>query len=131
MIFLLLNGKWSIEMRYFPRKNRNAGGWWRTNNPLRMELQTYIINRMCLMLAYFLRKIQTSRINKSQILRIKKGKLSGYCFYVNPNIYWNIQVCIRSEWHIDFHTQCFIMMQTRWSPHPLPDASFPEFWQNR
>ena len=36
--------------------------------------------------AYFLRKIQTSRINNSRILRFKNEKLSGYCFYMEPSI---------------------------------------------
>ena len=33
---------------------------------------------------------------------------------------------LRDELHIDFLTQCVIIMQTRW-PHPLPFASFPNF----
>ena len=37
-------------------------------------------------LAYFLRKMQTSRVNNSSILRIKNAKFSGYYFYIHPNI---------------------------------------------
>ena len=32
------------------------------------------------------KKIQTSRINNSRILRIKNAKRLGYCFYINRNI---------------------------------------------
>ena len=31
---------------------------------------------------YFLRKIKTSWVNNSRILRFKNAKFSGYCFYV-------------------------------------------------
>ena len=37
-------------------------------------------------LAYFLRKIQTLRVNNSRILMIENAKLSGYYFYINLNI---------------------------------------------
>ena len=37
-------------------------------------------------LAYFLRNIQTSRVNNSHILKMKSAKFSGYCFYLNTNI---------------------------------------------
>ena len=40
--------------------------------------------------AYFLRKMQTSRVNNSRVLIIKNAKLSGYCFYMNPKIYYEI-----------------------------------------
>ena len=36
--------------------------------------------------AYFLRKNQTSRAENWKILRIKKMKFLGYCFYVKLNI---------------------------------------------
>ena len=36
--------------------------------------------------AYFLRKIKTSRLNNSRILKIKNAKFSGYCFYMKPTI---------------------------------------------
>ena len=36
-------------------------------------------------LAYFLRKIQTSRVNNSRVLTIKNAKLSEYWFYMNLN----------------------------------------------
>ena len=35
-------------------------------------------NRICLKTAYFLRKIQTSWLNNSRILRIKNAKLKGF-----------------------------------------------------
>ena len=37
-------------------------------------------------IAYFLRKIQTLRVNNSRILSIKNAKFSGYYFYMNLNI---------------------------------------------
>ena len=36
-----------------------------------------------LKLAYFLTKIQTSRVNNSRILRIKNAKFSGFYIYMN------------------------------------------------
>ena len=35
-----------------------------------------------------------SRVNKSNNRRIKNAKFSGYCFYMNPNIRGNFQICI-------------------------------------
>ena len=49
-------------------------------------LQTFRNNRIRKKLAYFFRKLQTSRAKSSRILRIKKAKFSGYCFYVNTNM---------------------------------------------
>ena len=46
------------------------------------------------MLAYFLRKIQTLRVNNSRILTIKNAKFSGYYFYMNLNIQGDFQICI-------------------------------------
>ena len=40
------------------------------------------------------RKTTTSRVNNSRILRIKNAKFSGYCFYMNLNIWWDFQICI-------------------------------------
>ena len=57
-------------------------------------LQTYINNRTCQKVAYFLRKIQTSRANNSRILMIKNAKFSGYNFIRNTNISWDFQICI-------------------------------------
>ena len=37
--------------------------------------------------AYVLRKIQTSRVNDSRILRFKNTKFLGHCFYVKPSTY--------------------------------------------
>ena len=47
-----------------------------------------------LKLAYFLRKIQTLRVNNSRILMIKNAKLSGYYCYINLNIWRDFQICI-------------------------------------
>ena len=66
----------------------------RTRNILNVCLQTYRNNGICLKVAYFLRKIQTLRVNNSTILRIKNAKFSGYCFHMNPNIQWNFQICV-------------------------------------
>ena len=61
---------------------------------LNICLQTHRYNRIPYKLAYFLRKIQTSWINP-RILRIKNVlKFLEYCFYMNPNIQWNFQICI-------------------------------------
>ena len=47
-----------------------------------------------LKIAYFLRKIQTLRVNNSRILTIKNAELSGYYFWTNLNIWGNVQICI-------------------------------------
>ena len=57
-------------------------------------LQTFRSNRICLKLAYFLRKLQTLRGNNSRIIRIKNAKFSRYCFHMNTNIYGDFQICI-------------------------------------
>ena len=44
----------------------------------------------------FLRKIQTLRLNKLRILRIKNVKMSGYEFYLNMYIYRDFQNYIRA-----------------------------------
>ena len=36
--------------------------------------------------ANFLRKMQTSRVNNSRILRVKNANFQGYYFYMNTNI---------------------------------------------
>ena len=38
-------------------------------------------------IAYFLRKMPTSRVNNSRILRFKNMRFLGDCFYMEPNIY--------------------------------------------
>ena len=48
-----------------------------------------------LKLAYFLRKLQTLRVNNSRILTIKNEKSSGYYFYVNLNTWGDFLICIR------------------------------------
>ena len=45
-----------------------------------------------LKLTYFLRKVQTSRVNNSKILTISNAKFPGYHFYMNSNIYRNFQI---------------------------------------
>ena len=50
-------------------------------------LQTFWDNRICSILAYFLTNLQTLLANNSRILSIKNAKLSGYCFYMNTNIW--------------------------------------------
>ena len=45
--------------------------------------------------AYFLRNLQTLRTNNSRIPRIKNAKFSGYCFYMNTNIWGDFQICVR------------------------------------
>ena len=50
-------------------------------------LQTFGNNRIRQKLAYFLRHLETSRVNNSRILWIKKAKFSGYCFNMNTNIW--------------------------------------------
>ena len=47
-----------------------------------------------LKLAYFLRKIQTLRVNNSRVLTIKNAKFSGYYVYMNLNIWEDFQICI-------------------------------------
>ena len=32
--------------------------------------------------------------NNSRILRIKNAKFSGYCFYMNTNIWGDFQICV-------------------------------------
>ena len=44
----------------------------------KVYLQTFWNNRICWKSAYFLRNLQTSRINNSATLRIKNAKFSGY-----------------------------------------------------
>ena len=39
-----------------------------------------------LKVAYFLRKIQDSRVNNSRIRRVKNAKLSGHCFDMELSI---------------------------------------------
>ena len=48
-----------------------------------------------LKLAYLkLRNLQTLRENTSRIVRIKDAKFSGYCFYMNTNIWGDFKICI-------------------------------------
>ena len=44
--------------------------------------------------AYFLRNLQISRVNNYRILRFKNAKFSGYCFYMNTNIYGYFQIYV-------------------------------------
>ena len=45
-------------------------------------------------LTYILRNLQTLTANNSRVLRIKKAKFSGYCFYMNANIQRDSEICI-------------------------------------
>ena len=40
------------------------------------------------------KKFTTSRVNISTILKVKNTKFSGYCFYMNPNMKGDFQICI-------------------------------------
>ena len=66
----------------------------RTRDTRNFCLQTLRKNKICWKIVYFLRKIQTSQVNKAGNLRIKIEKFSENCFYMNPNIYSNFQICI-------------------------------------
>ena len=65
-----------------------------------------------LKISLFLKHLQTSRVNNSRILRIKNAKFSGYCFYMNTNLYCDFQICIsvplkkKLSWEIT--DACFI-----------------------
>ena len=58
-------------------------GPWSTFTPCRICLQKHRNNIMCSKVAYFFKKIQTSRENNSRIFRIKYAKFSGYYFHMN------------------------------------------------
>ena len=47
-----------------------------------------------LKISLLFRNLQTSRTNNSRIRSNKNAKFSGYCFYLNTNIYGDIQICI-------------------------------------
>ena len=38
--------------------------------------------------------LQTLRVYNSRISKIRDAKLSGYCFYMNTNVWENFQTCI-------------------------------------
>ena len=59
----------------------------RTRDIWKVCLQTYRNNRICSKVAYFLRKIQTARINNSRILRIKNANFSGYWLFLYEPVY--------------------------------------------
>ena len=42
----------------------------------------------------FKRNLTASQANNSRIPKIKKVKFSGYCFFMNPNISGDFQICI-------------------------------------
>ena len=50
-------------------------------------------------MAYFLRKIQTLRVDNSRILTIKNGKFSEYYFHMNFNIWGDFKFCIKANFH--------------------------------
>ena len=47
-----------------------------------------------LKISLLFRNLQTSWTNNSRIRSNKNAKFSGYCFYLNTNIYGDIQICI-------------------------------------
>ena len=49
---------------------------------------------ICYKVAYFLRKIQTLRVNNLRIPGTKNAKFLEYYFYLNTNIYGDVQICI-------------------------------------
>ena len=62
----------------------------------------------------FLRKPQISQVNNSRILRIKNAKLIGYCFYMNPNMQGNFQICISEPLKVvpaTFLLVCFVCLK--------------------
>ena len=65
-------------------------------------LQIYRNNRIRSKVAYFLRKIQTLRVNNSRILTIKNAKFSGHYFCMNLNIWGDFQICISVTLSNDF-----------------------------
>ena len=38
--------------------------------------------------------LQTSQANNSRILRIRNAKFSGYCFYMNTNMFKDFEICV-------------------------------------
>ena len=52
------------------------------------EIEEYLKNQP------ILRYLQILQANNSRILKIKKMKFSGYCFYMNTNIKRDFQICI-------------------------------------
>ena len=59
------------------------------------------------------KKIQTSRVNNSRILRLKIAKFSGYCFYMKPSIWWNFQICISVPLNIIWSSLLFRLVFSR------------------
>ena len=47
-----------------------------------------------LKISLLLKKFTNFTRNNSIIIRIKNAKFSDYCFYMNTNIYRNVQICI-------------------------------------
>ena len=47
-----------------------------------------------LKISLLFKTLQTSLVNNSNILRIQDAKFSGYCFYMNTNIYGDFRICI-------------------------------------
>ena len=89
-------------------------------------LQTFRNNRVFLKLAYFLRNLQISRANNSQILRIENAKFSGYCFYMNTNIQGDFKICISVPLILELN---LINLQLSSWKNQLPRHSyFPELF---
>ena len=50
------------------------------------NIQSMLETQSMFKVANFLRKMQTSRVNNSRILRVKNANFQGYYFYMNTNI---------------------------------------------
>ena len=79
---------------------------------------------VCLKVAYFLRKIQTLRVNSSRILWIKNAKFSGYCFYMNtklklPNPRWCTFGFCPSNKHNKFWTDLTLLSNIKLYNQPV------------
>ena len=57
-------------------------------------LQTYRNKKIGKKLTYFLRKMQTARVNNSIIFRIRKTRFSGHYFYIKKNKQGDFQIYI-------------------------------------
>ena len=91
---ILLKVPWHLRLHMILKiSHQSTFYFWgmRTWHMWKVYLQTFRSKRM---LAYFFRNLQTSRTNNSRILRITNAKFSGYCFYMNTNIYRDFQICI-------------------------------------
>ena len=75
--------------------------------------------------AYFLRNLQTSRINNSRILKIRNAKFSGYGFYMNTNIQLDFQICISVMISFTRWTTAWSIEYCSWKPNSFLYKPFP------